>query len=332
MLGGELADVEQALGQRLPAPIYEASTRFAPFRGLAIAHLAGRDGPLVLGAGERGAGTAIAASALLRRRIVLLELIAPTPSPSVWREALRRTRRCLLRPAARRVVLAAQVLTAAERAQCSRAYGIAESRVQHLPWAWCHDASAPPREGEREGVLASGRAACDWPTLFAAAAGSDWPLTVVCGRRDLDVVRTLNRDGRARVEVELPRRAHDEAVRGARAYVIPLRHEPGSAGQVRLAAATQARTPVVASAVPALAGYVIGDETALTVPAGDPDALRAGIERLLANPGLGSSLATRSFERAKTWPYPAYFDAVRQLIETAIAGRPLPARAPAAPV
>jgi glycosyltransferase involved in cell wall biosynthesis len=89
---------------------------------------------------------------------------------------------------------------------------------------------------------------------------------------------------------------------------------------------------VVASAVPALAGYVIGDETALTVPAGDPDALRAGIERLLADPGLGSSLATRSFERAKTWPYPAYFDAVRQLIETAIAGRPLPARAPAAPV
>lgn len=324
MLGGELTDVEATLRARLPSLIYGAARRLGPVRGLAIHTTAGRDGTLALVAGEPGAATAIVLAALTgRRRVVLLELIAPAPSSSASRRALRSAwRRLVTRPAAARAVLAAQVLTATEREECAATFGIARERIQHVPWAWCRDPAEPPPEGRRTGVVASGRASCDWETLFAAARGRDWELTAICGKRDLPLVGALNRDGAARVLVEVPREEHDRLVRRAAVYVVPLKDVPGSAGQVRLMTATQARTPVVASSVPALADYAVDGETALLVPAVDPGALGAAVDCLLADQDLAASLAAGAFERAKTWTYPMYFDAVRELIRGRGAGPP----------
>ena len=129
-------------------------------------------------AGEPGTATAVVFSALRRRRrIVLLELIEPPPSPSALRRGLREAwRRRVLRPAAARSVLAAQVLTEAEREECSRSFGIAPERIRHVPWAWCRDPDEPAPIGERAGVVVSGRASCDWETVFAAARRRDWDL------------------------------------------------------------------------------------------------------------------------------------------------------------
>ncbi len=324
MLGGELIDVDAELRARLPSPLRRAAMRLGFARGVAMAALAGRNGSLVLTAGEPGATTALVVSALVRRRrVVLLELLAPPPSPSAWRRGLRHLwRRAVVRPAAGRAVLAAHVLTRGERAECSRLFGIGAERIRQVSWAWCRDPREPAQAVERTGVVVSGRAWCDWATVFAAARGRDWTLTVVCARRDLPEVGALNREGGARVLVDVPGPEHDRVVGGAAVYVIALEDQPGSAGHVRLMTATQARTPVVASDVAALEGYVVDGETALLVPPGDPVALRTAVERLLVSREEASLLAERAFERATTWTYPMYFAAIRELIEGALARGP----------
>jgi glycosyltransferase involved in cell wall biosynthesis len=334
MLGGGLVDVEALIAARLPAAIAGAARRLAVVRGFAIWALAGPGGSLVLCRGEPGATTAIVLAAWLgRRRVVVLELIRPPRSPSRWRRLAREARwRAVERPAIRRAMVGAQVLSAGAREDCARRYGLPAERFEHVPWAWSRDPDEPaPAAGGRRGVLASGRAGCDWVTLFAAAGGRDWPLTVVCGDRDLAAVAALNPDGRAVVRCEVPRGEHDELVRRAAVYVVALREGVESAGQVRLMTATQARTPVVATAAGALDGYAVGGETALVVPPGDPRALRTAIERLLAEPETGSRLAAAAFDRGRRWTYERYFDAIRDLVAGALSGRPLPPRAPSAP-
>jgi glycosyltransferase involved in cell wall biosynthesis len=166
---------------------------------------------------------------------------------------------------------------------------------------------------------------------IVAADGAGWPLTVACSARELGRVRVLGAASAGRILAEVPRPEHDRLLRSAAVYAIPLRDQPGSAGQVRLAAATEAGTPVVASAVEALEGYVVDGETGLVVPPGDPGALRSAVDRLLAEPALGRRLAAEAAERGCAWTYRDYFAAVRELIDDALAGRALPARAPAAP-
>ncbi len=331
MLGGPLLDVEALIEARLPRPVARAARRVGLIRGLAMWALAGRCGALVVTRGEPGAMTATLLSAWLRRRaVVILELIVPPPSRSGARRLLRRLLWLVIeRPAVRRTLAGAQVLTAAERGRYARLYGIPPDRIQHVPWAWCREGGEMPR-GPRDGVLCTGRAACDWETLFAAASGAEWPLTVASSARELRRVQAVGRASGARIVAEVPREDHDRLVRSAAVYLIPLLHQPGSAGQVRLMTATEAGTPVVASAVEALEGYAIDGETALLVPPGDPGALRAAVDRLLADRDLARRLAEDALARARVWTYRDYFGAVRELIDDALAARPLAPRAPAA--
>src|SRR3954447_17472388 len=240
-LGHGLIDADELIGERLPGLAAHAFVRLPVLRGAAIWWLAGSDGRLVLIRGESGALSALVLAAWAgRRRVVLLELIPPPRSKVGWRRALRLAWwRVVERPAVRRAMVAGQVLTRSEREECAELYGIPAHRLQYLPWAWCRDGSEPAPTGQRRGVLASGRAGCDWPTLFAAAAGRDWPLTVVCGRRDLAAVNALNANGRARVLAEVSRSEYDLLVRSAQVFAMALEDRVRSAGHVRLMTATQ---------------------------------------------------------------------------------------------
>jgi hypothetical protein len=332
MLGRGLHDADALIGERVPTVLAAAARRVGLARGVAIWALARRCRALVLRRGEPGAATALFLSAWARRRaVVLLELIVPPPSRSRWRRFARRLWWLAIeRPAVRRTLAGGQVLTAAERERCAHLYGIPAHRLQHVPWAWCREGGEVP-PGPRTGVLCTGRAACDWETLFAAAAGAGWQLTVACSARELGRVRKLGRASGARILGEVPRDEHERLIRSAAVYVIPLVDRPGSAGQVRLMTATESGTPVVASAVEALEGYAIDGETALLVSPGDAGALRGAVDRLLADGELARRLAGEALERARSWTYRDYFGAVRELIEEAFAGRPLAPRAPSAP-
>jgi glycosyltransferase involved in cell wall biosynthesis len=90
------------------------------------------------------------------------------------------------------------------------------------------------------------------------------------------------------------------------------------AGQVRLMEATDARTPVVASDVEALAGYAANRVTARLVPPGDPEALRDAVDGLLEAPRERERLTAAATERAREWTYREYFTAVGELIDDSL--------------
>jgi glycosyltransferase involved in cell wall biosynthesis len=209
-------------------------------------------------------------------------------------------------------------MSAIDERRLAEELGGASAAVRRIDWARSTGAPQPPAPGPRRGVLSSGRAWCDWETLFAAAAGREWPLTIVCAESDRARVAALNRDGRARVLTELPRDQHDRLLSGAAVYAIALRDDAPSAGHVRLMAATDAGTAVVATRVATLEGYLEDGVTARTVAPGRPSALREAIEALLGSPDERRRLTDGARAAARQWTYREYFAAVGALIDDAL--------------
>jgi glycosyltransferase involved in cell wall biosynthesis len=85
---------------------------------------------------------------------------------------------------------------------------------------------------------------------------------------------------------------------GADVLVLP---NPASAISTRFTSPLKlfeymaARRPIVASDLPAIREVLRHDRTALLVKPGDPDALAAGVQRLLDDPALGEALADSAF-------------------------------------
>ena len=319
MLGRPCVALEDVLGARLPGSIARLVLRAPILRGLALGVLAYRV-PAV-GVIKNTAGVlvaaAIAAMRPRRSRLVLLEFIRRPLPGRRWKRALYLVRfRLIERPLVRRGMALGQVLTEMELDAYPALYGIPRSRLRLIPWAMSAGGKELPERhpGPEPGVLASGRTSCDWETLFAAAAGRPWALTVVCAPHDLARVRALNRDGRARVSCEVSGDEYRELLRASGAYALVLKEERSSAGHGRLRAAVDAGVPVAATRVEALEGYVEEGGTALLVPPGDPRALRSAIEALLDDRELATRLRERALERGRRWTYADYFDAVRRLL------------------
>jgi putative nucleotidyltransferase with HDIG domain len=229
---------------------------------------------------------AILSSFLRRRQVVLLEL-QPLYG---WRAIVVR----LARPLVGRGIAAAQVLSSWEVEACHTWLGIPSDRIRFIPWP-LHgvDPGSTTRSGH---VLASGRAACDWETLFRAAEETEWPLIVVCGEIDLQEVERLNARGRATVFVDIPRDQHHRLLKEASVYVLPLAERHHSAGHIRIMDAVSTMTPVVTTSIRGLVDYVVPGESAIVVEPRDAVGLREGIERLLGDQALGRRLAERALD------------------------------------
>ena len=212
-LGAGFATHDELLA-RLARPAAALAGRFDLFRGLALGLLARRGPGIALIRRERGTLPALAVCALppARRRAFVLELVRRPPPASAWRRALGR----LWGAAGRGAAAAPGGGRGADDDRLGSAtstpprYGLDRGRVHHVPWALCETGTTPPAAispGSRA-VFASGRTACDWPTLFAAADGAAWELTVACSRRDLPEVRRLA-GGAAEIRCEIPWDEHD---------------------------------------------------------------------------------------------------------------------------
>jgi glycosyltransferase involved in cell wall biosynthesis len=297
---------------RLPGRARDAVLRIGPLRALLLMALGTRFDAIAVIRTDPGWRSLLLLRALLGRgrRLVVFHFIDHPDRQSGLGRWVDRGFRPLDRWATRRAVRSAQTLTEWERARYARAYSLGD-RFHFIPFAWRSDPdAAPPDDAGRAGVVAAGRASCDWPTLFAAARGAGWPLTVVCGPHDHDEVTRLNADGRATVLCDIH---HDEAralLRGAAVCVLAMRESQISHGHVRLCDAVDAGAAVVASATRSLDGYVVEGETALLVPVGDAAAMRVAIDSLVSDPEQRAALAAAAFARASAWTWTDYASAL----------------------
>jgi glycosyltransferase involved in cell wall biosynthesis len=283
-----------------------------PARGLILAAASGRYERVAAIREAPGWRTLLLVRALAgrRRKLVVLQFIDHGPAGRLW-PAIERW-------ALRRALLVAQVLSDVELAAYPARFDLSAERFALIRFAWRRSpagAPPPPPAGARQGILAVGRAYCDWPTLMAAADRRGWDLTVVCAENDraaLESLDTLHGAG-ARIHADLP---HDQvqALMVAAAVCVICVHEGVAArGHVRLCDATEAGAALVASHVPSLEGYVDPGETALLVAPGDAGALRGAVERLAADPDLRSRLGRAAFARAEAWTGPDYVAALEEL-------------------
>lgn len=217
--------------------------------------------------------------------------------------------------AIRRALLRGPVLTTAERDACVARYGLEPERFPVVLWPWRREpAVALPAAPSEPRVVCSGRAFCDWPTLFAAARGTDWPLTVVCSGDDLAEVRALNADGRAEVRSEIPAPEYVELLRTASVLAVVMREHRVSQGHARLMDAADAGVPVVITAAEALDDYVIPGETAVVVAPSDPDALRAAVSGLVDDAAERARLRANVFARSHEWTGADYLAAIAEVV------------------
>jgi glycosyltransferase involved in cell wall biosynthesis len=151
-------------------------------------------------------------------------------------------------------------------------------------------------------VLAAGRdAGRDYATLARAVGGADYDVHLVCSPRNVagvDLLRNVS------VRHDIPPAAlRDEYARAA-AVVIPTRGDDfagGSdcSGTLVLLDALAMGKPSVITARASVPDYVAPGAHALTVPAGDPAALRAAVDGLLADPSRGAALAAAGQEHVR---------------------------------
>lgn len=299
---------------RLPAPLARWLVACGPLRGLALASASARFGAVAVIRHDPGWRTLLLARALLgrRRKLVVFQFF-----DHQTRSARGRVLAWIERWALRRALAVAQVLTPAELAAYPDIYGIDPDRFRLVRFAARtapRGAQLPPAR-ENGPVVAAGRAHCDWRTLFGAASRRGWDLQIVCAAADRPVVERLNAELSvgAQISVELPHSETHALLSRAAISVICVEDGLVGRGHIRLAEATDTGTAVVASDVPALAGYATGGVTAVLVPVGDPTALRQAVERLLRDPGLRAGLAAAAFARAATWTGADYVAALQVL-------------------
>jgi hypothetical protein len=320
MIGPRCSSIDRELEERLPAAIVAVARRIGPLRGVLLYLLARNADRVGVIKNAPGTITYLFCEAWLARggdrAVVLTFLVRPLPRRRLRRTLYRAWFAAIERPAVRRAMRTGHVLTDWERERYAELYGVPRERFRLLPWARSETAGPLPEfiADPGRGVLSSGRASCDWETLFAAARGREWPLTVICAQRDLARVRALNSDRRARVLCDVPPEHHDRILASSAVFALCLSTDGPGAGHVRLMAAVERGVPVVASDVPALVGYVEDGETAALVPPGDPARLGQRIDELLSRPEERMALRERALERARHWTYGDFFDAIGSLL------------------
>jgi glycosyltransferase involved in cell wall biosynthesis len=188
---------------------------------------------------------------------------------------------------ARTVLRRARIVVAVSRAIADSARTLGAGDVRMIPNGADVPASTEP-EADPPSILYAGRLSKEKGVLELVEAAQGLPLVVVG-------------DGPLRPRVPEARgfvsRDELERLYGAAAVVAcPSRRE--GFGVTCLEAMAHGR-PVVASAVGGLLDLVIDGETGLLVPPRDPQALRAALQRLLADRELRVKLGAAARERAQ---------------------------------
>lgn len=300
--------------ESLGADLFPAGRR-GPRRALRLWRAARNYDVLVTTEGQEGVRGLLVLLALFARRkparLVLLEFLPGSRVSGRGRLVVAGYGVLL-----RRAVSVVQVLSSWEREYYRSLYRLSPEQISFVAWPLVSESLQPanPRPHVRRSrVLASGRNACDWPTLLAAAGRSDWPLTVVCSRADEGEVRRLAPAG-TDIRCEIPSDEYERLVADAAVYVLCLRENMLSSGHIRLMTAISNYTPVVASNVIGLLDYRHG--IAELVLPGDVEALADAVDRQLAVPDVREASAAEAVRRSSDYGWADYLSRVSSLVDS----------------
>jgi glycosyltransferase involved in cell wall biosynthesis len=321
---------ESLLQEKFPAWVVSFAKRSGIFRGWLFFLVSKQYSFTLTTATSQAANAFLVFEALLgvpRKHLIVIEFISRAKADS--RSLLKRSMyhiwvHWILKRALKKSLLTAQVLTEWERSHYGKLLQIPEERFVFIPFPKRRRndrlvEARMPTSDERL-VVSSGREACDWETLFKAAEGQDWRLKIICGHRDLQRVQRLNRKGIAEVLCEVSREEHQSQIQKATVYVLSLLERERSSGHVRISDSIRAGTPIVASAVKGIEGYIDDGETGLLVPPGDVFHLRAAVNRLLADAPYRQVLVQNAFDRAASYTYEDFVELIELFIKKSTAG------------
>jgi glycosyltransferase involved in cell wall biosynthesis len=313
----EFPDVSDALQDIVSPLIWKVARNYSFFRAVLFIIYGRNYKTLVTCWHGAGRFLVVLAAILNIRKVVLLEFIdfnyPAKPAYIAFPYSL--IVKFILSPSMHRSALSMQVLTEWERPLMAERYAYPIDQIYVITWPLILgevktrsiDAVLP-----QVMVFSSGRAACDWDTLFAACEIGRWPLTVVCTGEDLPRVNLLNRNGVARVLSDIPKSEHDSLFHSATVYALCLKEATKSSGQIRLACSIEAGVPVVATDVMGLKGYLLDGVTAMAVAPSNALALSNAILKLIDSPQERQLLAVCALEYAQRFDRSSY---IRQIID-----------------
>ena len=106
----------------------------------------------------------------------------------------------------------------------------------------------------------------------------------------------------------------------SRFTIVPLRDSEVPCGHVTIVAAMHLQKAIIASASSGIADYVVNEETGLTVPAGNSNALSIAIEHLWSDPAraarLGASAQSFASRECSETAAVAYFETYLQGVQS----------------
>lgn len=187
---------------------------------------------------------------------------------------------------------AVTVFSENQRATLGDLLGIPSERVHFVRFGVDHEELHAIEPAEDGYVIAAGRdLGRDWPTLVGAAAGSGWRVELLTRPSQ---VADLELPPEVELRGHLPRGEYLEVLARASVVVLPTTVREYPTGQSVLLEAMAMGKACVVTDTPAMREYVRDGETALLVPLGDPGALRAAVDRLLADEALRSRIGRRA--------------------------------------
>ena len=317
----EFPEISDALQDLVSPLVWKVASRLSVVRAMLFLVYGRKYQKLVTCWHGTGRFLVVLAALLGLRKVVLLEFIDFNyPSkPAYIAKPYALIVKFILSPSLRRAAMSMQVLTDWERPFMAERYAYPVDQIYVIAWPLIlgevktrpFDAVLPQAM-----VFSSGRAACDWETLFAACEIGGWPLTVVCTGEDLSRVTRLNAKRVASVLSDIPKAEHDSLFYSATVYALCLKEATKSSGQIRLACSIEAGVPVVATDVKGLNGYLMNGVTAIAVPPADAQALSDAISKLIDFPHERQLLAVNALEYAKRFDRSSYIKEIVDLIQS----------------
>ncbi len=190
---------------------------------------------------------------------------------------------------------------------------IAERWGKHVPVVTVHhwvdtDFYCPVLSAVPGPILAIGDdGGRDYPTFLRALAGLETPTII---RTGLPLELTNQHKNVALARQRLSAVALRDLYAASRFVVVPLQPDTRNAsGNSALLEAAAMGKPVIASDSDGVRGFVRHEETGLVVPPRDPAALRAAIDRLLADPAACARMGRNARDLVERTASPAVFAA-----------------------